>query len=333
MKLRVTYAVLLPYAAAVLSKPAEKFQKPKDSPPTYELDIEFEIERAETFTIEGHQVERQISIIDKTVLVAEHSYELTSSLSNDTIDLKNRLNAQLREQYMHSLGYQGDMVEEYVTLMITTDDKPEVIITKYQYTLGRFLRFIDTEITREEAKEILSSQIRHGQNYLAVIDWEGAVLISDDEDFGTDQNLLMMGNYQLLRYRMLDAKIDKRLQQAKKTINSNRKTWFRPDTSIQELINTQLNLLLDYDKIDESILSIGDWYSGKLYRIISQEFYIHDWRANVKNKLETLSKAEEIIREKYTISWDRLLDIIQIAGWLILLAGYFVLYYLEFPRG
>lgn len=333
MKLRVTYAVLLPYTAAVLSKHAEKFQKPKDSPPTYELDIEFEVERAEKFELDGHQIQRQISIIDKTVLAAEHTYELPSTLSTDTIDLKNHLNALLREHLLQHLGYKGDMLEEYVTLMITTDDKPDAVISKHQYTLARFLRFIDSQITREEAKEILSTHIRHGMNYLAVIDWEGAVLISNDEDFESDLDLFLMGNYQLLRYRMLDDKIDKRLKQAKQTINANRKMWFRQNHSIQELINTQLNLLLDYDKIDESILSIGDWYSGKLYRIISQEFYIQDWRTNVKNKLETLSQAEEIIREKYTVSLDRLLDIIQIAGWLILLAGYFVLYYLEFPRG
>lgn len=332
MKLRVTYAVLLPYSAATLSAPAAKYQRPKDLPPTYELDIEVEAKRTEQFELDGHDVERQLSVIDSRVLVAEHTYTLPVQLGAEAIKLKNELNLKLRERFLKSVSYQGDMVEEYVTLMITTPDKPDAIVAKYQYTLAKFLRFIDAQITREEAKEILSSQIRHGQDYLAVIDWEGAILISNDTDFESDQDLLIMGNYQLLRYRMLDAKIDLRLQQAKQTINSNRKSWFTSNSSVQDLINTQLNLLLDYDKIDESILLIGDWYSGKLYRIISQEFYIQDWRDNVKNKLETLSQAEEIIREKYTISWDRLLDFIQIAGWLLLLAGYFVLYYLEFPR-
>ncbi len=329
MQLRVNYAVLLPYTASSLSQTSGKLPKPKDSPPTYELDLEVEIGRLEKVEVGGVSVERQLSVIDKRVLVAEHTYQLQTPFSNASIEQKNTLNAALRDTFLKEAGYQGDMTEEYVTLMLITDDKPDLVVKKYHYPLARFIRSIDAKITPEEAKEILSSQVRHGVDYLAVIDWEGAILISNEDDFVGDLDLLVIGNYQLLRYRMLDAKIDRRLQQAQQTIQSNRKMWFPSDQSIQSLINTQLSLLLDYDKIDESILLIGDWYSGKLYRTISQEFYIQGWRDNVKSKLETLSQAEEIIRQKYTVSWERLLDLVQIVGWLVLLVGYFALFYLD----
>lgn len=326
--LRVTYAVLFPYTA-VLTDHSVKFERPKDLPPTYELDIEFEVQKAETVIKDELTIQRQITTIDQSVMVIEHTYQLPERLTAETIDLKNELNTELREEALRIAGYTGKLVEEYVVLQVITDQKPELYLQTNQFPIARFLRYIDNRLSEEEATEILSTHLHHGQDYLAIVDWEGAVLISAEDNFDSDLDLFVIANYQLLRYRMLDALIDQRLHEAQRVINSKKKYWFTADKLVIDLVNTELNLLLDYDKVDQSILLIGDWYSGKLYRIITDEFYIQDWRDNVKNKLQTLTQAEQIVREKYSISWDRLLDFIQIAGWGILLIGYFVLFYLD----
>lgn len=329
MTLRVTFAVLFPYTASPLPEHKEKFERPKDYPPSYELDIEFEVQRAETVVKQEVTVQRQATIIDQSVMSVEHTYELPDKLTRATIDLKNQLNTELRDEALQLAGYTGELTEEYVVLQIITDKNPDTIVKENQFAIARFLRYIDTRLSDEEVKEILATHIHHGEDYLAVVDWEGAVLISAEENFASDLDLFIIGNYQLLRYRMLDELIDRRLQDAQRLINSKKRYWLSADGLMHDLINAELSLLLDYDKIDQSILLIGDWYSGKLYRAITDEFYLQDWRANVKSKLETLTQAEVIVREKYSISWERLLDFVQLFGWLILLIGYFVLFYLD----
>ena len=36
---------------------------------------------------------------------------------------------------------------------------------------------------------------------------------------------------------------------------------------------------LDFEKINQGLLLIGDWYTAKLYRIIYEEFYLDEWAA------------------------------------------------------
>lgn len=331
MHLEITYAVLLPFAATHLPS-GQKLAPPKDLPPSYELDIEMHVHAVQSFALDGIPIENQLTIIDQTVMVMEYRYQLPPELNEQTIRTKNQLNQQLRQRLYREVEYQGDVSEEYVVLQIVTDQDLTALVNTHQFTLARFLRSIDTRITTAEAEEILSTSVRHGLNYLAVVDWEGAILLSDQAHFDSDVDLLMVGNYQLLRYRLLDRLIDQRLHEARRIITAGKRSFLPADRLWQDMINAELSLLMDYDKIDQSILLIGDWYSGKLYRTITEEFYIQDWRTVVKGKLETLARAEEIIRERVTVSWDRMLDLLQIFGWTVLLIGYFVLFFLELGR-
>ena len=49
----------------------------------------------------------------------------------------------------------------------------------------------------------------------------------------------------------------------------------------------------------------------------------------MRGKLDQLESITSAVRENFAFSWQRFLDIVQIAGWLILLVGYFVLFFLD----
>ena len=53
---------------------------------------------------------------------------------------------------------------------------------------------------------------------------------------------------------------------------------------------------------------------------------VSDWRASVGSKLESLAAIDQTVRESLVFSWRRVLDMVQLAGWAILLVGYFVLF-------
>ncbi|MBI1876817.1 MAG: hypothetical protein HYR94_01020 [Chloroflexi bacterium] len=46
-------------------------------------------------------------------------------------------------------------------------------------------------------------------------------------------------------------------------------------------------------------------------------------------KLNNQAAIDEIVRQNLAFSWRRLLDLVQLVGWLILLIGYFVLFFVN----
>jgi hypothetical protein len=172
----------------------------------------------------------------------------------------------------------------------------------------------------------LQSRTRYSAEDLTIIDWEGGLIISPNADFRTEIDLLKIGNYHLLKYRLVDEQIDSLLQELRVLVGKSF-SWFSNKREIlQKVVDNRLGLMLDFENTDQSILLIGDWYSAQLYRVIFDEFYIDEWKNIVSGKLENLSSITESVQENLTISWSRLLDLIQLAGWFLVLLGYVFLF-------
>jgi hypothetical protein len=101
-----------------------------------------------------------------------------------------------------------------------------------------------------------------------------------------------------------------------------------PNKTLQTIVEQRLSLLLDFEKIDQSLLLIGDWYSAQLYQLIVDRYGLNDWKALVSMKLDSLTVIDESIRQYLTFSWRRLIDSIVFVGWFILLIGYFILFFI-----
>ncbi len=98
---------------------------------------------------------------------------------------------------------------------------------------------------------------------------------------------------------------------------------------IQRIVQHRLDLMLDFEHTEQNLLLIGDWYTSQLYHAICDEFYLEGWKEAVKGKLDSLERIIETIQENFTLSWQALLEIVQIAGWLLLLIGYFYIYFVD----
>jgi hypothetical protein len=113
------------------------------------------------------------------------------------------------------------------------------------------------------------------------------------------------------------------------------KQSFRSPThgTLREIVNHRLELMLDFEHNEQNLLFIGDWYTAKLYHLISDEFYLNDWQDAIRTKLDNLESIVTTIRENFMLSWSGLLENVQLAGWLLLLVGYFILFFQELAAG
>ena len=327
----ICYLLLMPLQAARPTGVPEPATVKKDVPYFFDLDIEFLPAGERRLEIEGIGINSRFQILDGQIWLAECRFRLPDILTEAAVVHKQAVQAELRRRLQQELGYSGSFSEEYtIVLLQEVELSPDEFVVKHAPALARLLRSTDKPLSAAETEEILEARARYAQDDLTIVDWEGAVVIAKDGDFQSDIELLKIGNYQLLRYRLVDREIERNLESLWLQVSGNRRRRrVSKRKLLRQIIEQRLTLLLDFEKIDQSLLLIGDWYPAEVYRQIVDQFYLDDWKAVVSAKLDHLTAIDEVVRQNLAFSWDRLLSFIEITGWLLLLVGYFLLFFVD----
>lgn len=330
---RFIYLILYPHRPLTNKSAGLRGTQPSlnkyQAPYFLDLDIELLDLDQRTFELDGLTIDQRQQVIDDEIVVIESAYTLSDVLNPATNLLKQTVQTKLLDMVRSDSGYDGAFLEEYTIVCVSNvSAKPDDFVETNRLALAALLRNVPRAVSAVEADQILTSRTRYTDLDLTIVDWDGALLIDANEDFRSDIELLKIGNYELLGYRLLDRAIERNLEKVRLALASKRHVQFFSNV-VREALEQRLGLLLDFEKAEQSLLLIGDWYSSQLYRLIVDEFYIDEWKAAVKGKLDQLESITDIIHENFTLSWQRTLDLVQLAGWLLLLVGYFVLFYLD----
>lgn len=325
----VTYLLVSPSGGTKLPHAPERIQRLKDAPYFEAVDIDIRTIAQQTLIVESVDVTLRRQVYDERIAIDECGYTLRDVLSADALSLRSRVHNALAQQ----LAAASDLIEEYTVLSIRDiEGAPDEFLDRHGQSLARFIRSQREVFDPRQIDEILASRVRYSERDLTLVDWEGAVVIALDGDFQSDIELLKIGNYQLLRYRLIEQAIERNLQAVGRNLSEGARPSLLPNRAkrvLREALAQRLALMLDFEKIDQSLLLIGDWYTAKLYHAIYDEFYLDEWKAAIRAKLESLESITQIVQENFTFSWSRFLELLQIAGWLVLLIGYFVLFFLD----
>lgn len=327
----ICYLLLAPRQDSQLAGQREPAAVKKDVPYFFDLDIEFLNAGERHLEIDEIQIKHRRQILDRQIWLAECRFQLPHILAETTLARKQTIQAALKQQLQQEIGYTGAFIEEYlIVLLQEVPLKPDEFVLEQAPKLARLLRSTDKPLTEAETREILEARARYAEDDLTIVDWEGAIVIATDGDFQSDIELMKIGNYQLLRYRLVDREIERHLEEVRGRLAGRRRAGRRSRRKmLRQIIEQRLTLLLDFEKIDQSLLLIGDWYSADVYRLIVDQFYLDEWKGLVSAKLDQLTAIDEVVRQHLAFSWDRLLAFIEIAGWLLLLIGYFLLFFVD----
>jgi hypothetical protein len=248
-------------------------------------------------------------------------------LSTAAIQQREIVERNLTERFVPVEYRTNGMFEEY-TILLLTQAKPttDKYVDRNASSLARFIRSQREVFDEPEITEILSSRVRYSKHDLTLVDWEGAVIIAPNGDFQSDIELLKVGNYQLLRFRMLDNSLEKMLD----TINESfllKSRRVRPTRgAIRRIVEHRMEVMVDFERTEQTLLLIGDWYTAKLYTAIRSEFYLEEWKNTIRGKLDNLESIVQTIKDNFTLSWESLWGRLEMAGWAILLIGYIYLF-------
>lgn len=305
----------------------------KDAPYFQAVDIEVRSLAPQVLELQGLSVQVQRQVFDGQIQVNECRFTLPGDLSGAHLPRRLQLQSELRRLLLPPEHQEDGLFEEYIILLVgPIEGTPDEYTDCHAPNLARFIRSQREIFAPNEIEEILVSRVRYSEDELTVVDWEGALLISPAEDFQSDIELLKIGNYQLLRYRKLDQRVEsllRRLHQSYMSKKQRSRLSSPARSTLAQTVQHRLELMLEFERTEQQLLLIGDWYTAKLYKTIHDEFYLDEWKQAVQSKLENLETIVGIIQDNFTLSWQRLLDMVEIAGWFILLVGYFILFFFE----
>ncbi len=327
--MEITYLIAFPDAGDGKAPPPEKFKGLKDAPYFEPIDIDLVTLGEETIIIEGHAVNIMRQRYDSRVQMVECRFDLKDPFAVSVLQERAKIEKALQSKFIPLTYRENGLFEEYTILLVdNAKPTPDKWIEKNALKLAKFIRSQREVFDKGEMEEILISRTRYSAQELTLVDWEGAVIIAPNADFQSDIALLKIGNYQLLRYRMLDQSIEDMLDKLNETFFQKRRP--RPTRGmLRQIAEHRLEVMLDFERAEQNLLLIGDWYTAKLYEAIQSEFYLKDWKESLKAKLDNLENIVETIKDNFSVSWENLMDRLQMLGWVILLIGYIYLYFLD----
>ena len=100
--------------------------------------------------------------------------------------------------------------------------------------------------------------------------------------------------------------------------------------SFKEVIRIRTQSIAQFEALDRDIKLIGDWYSARVYDLLSKKFKFDAWHTTIKEKLDSLEDIYSIASENLGMSKTKILEMIEITGFIILEIGWIPLLYFEF---
>jgi len=328
--MEICYLIAFPDSEEETRQPAEQFEGLKDAPYFQPIDIDLVTLGEETIVIEGYAISVTRQRYDGYVQMVECHFDLRDPFAESVLQERTKIQNALQSRYIPEPNRRNGLFEEYSILLVNNaKPTPDKWIEKNALALANFIRSQREVLDQKEIGEILASRSRYSTEDLTLVDWEGAVIIAPNNDFQSDIVLLKIGNYQLLRYRMLDKLIEDMLDKINESFFQNKRRPRATRGLIRQIAEHRLEVMLDFERAEQHLLLIGDWYTAKLYESIHNELYLKDWKESVRSKLDNLENIVETIQENFALSFENLMDRLQMLGWVLLLVGYLYLYMLD----
>jgi len=276
--------------------------------------------------VDGVEVEFIVKAYLPDVVVIEASLEMDDILSNNTLEFKRKLINECRKM-LGAFGCDPKFDEEYSVYCISayTGD-PEVYLSLYGDTIAAFLKNERIALDEEEVLTTLSTYLKYGKDDITIVDWDGAFIFDSSGDFDSNIELFEIANLQLLKSRILDYDLDERLEKTLRLVTAPKKLPVIRSAEVRrvvrEIIEIRTQSILESEAVERNIKLIGDWYSAKLYTLISKKFHLDSWKAEIKEKLDTLEDVYTMATENFSVSYRATIEFIILGGWFVLLLLY-----------
>jgi hypothetical protein len=188
----------------------------------------------------------------------------------------------------------ADSIEDYVIFQIESAGPSfhrDDLLSTHASTIAQMLRAESEPLADQEVCEATAHSLSFGQDDLAIIDWNAAVLVGQEMDDVRD--VLEFANVELLEMRFVDQELDKALDEAYDTLSKRPKSllsWsglsFRAD--VHRIGQLQVDSAILFERVTNTLKLLGDQYLARIHRLASARFHLESWDTSITRKLQTL---------------------------------------------
>lgn len=191
--------------------------------------------------------------------------------------------------------------------------------------LAGLVRLEAGPLSASEIEEALRERLSYTPGDLFVPDWSAAVLF--DVDCGETLETIEFANLQLLEFRHIDERLDRRLAEAYRLIHPLTRSWLPFWSTQARALRSLGDLRLEanelFERADNALKLVGDQYLARVYRMLARRFHLPDWQQSIARSLDTAEGAHRILSDQSSTSRTELLELIIIALILIEVVGAF----------
>lgn len=244
----------------------------------------------------------------------QHLVELGAKLDNNPqIDeLAKRRRDEIVKEIKPALvgGFSSSIEEDYVTYIIEealigSDERSLKCPLEMLYgaNIAELLLFEPKKkLSESTRKSIESSFMQYAETDLLVFDWNSSLIVdfAEDKEYRDYADLLEFSLTQLLELRVYDQLLDEKLDEL---YNSMEKGEYKRVTNFYSALSEEASELYIefndfFDKIDNSLKTIGDVHLAKVLKGADKKFGFNELKNTMYRKMETLANICKLLQDK-----------------------------------
>lgn len=261
-------------------------------------------------TINGKKVHITTKFYAPDIIVVEAHAIVDDLFAKDVVDFKKEMLI-VCSNLARKRDHFADICEEY-TMFCISGYKHISQFDRYKSHIVGLMRSEVEEMDKDVVDSALKeSSLKYSSNDLVIVGWDGAVLFSDNPaEFAEIIEVLIAGNIQLLKIRLLNKELEDGIDSINKNILAKRIGWFNLRKTLMHIVQLRTSSLQDLEHTRANINLLGDWYTATLYALASKKFHLDEKMAEVNKRLDVLEDVYEMFTERLNSSYMLILELL-----------------------
>ncbi len=150
--------------------------------------------------------------------------------------------------------------------------------------------------------EVLSKKISYNETDAFLAGWESAVLADKTSTYEHELLIAEIANVQLLETRDYHQTAAKKLRETDDVMNELSASKILWNGSKVKRANVMLGEFYDdardmISRVDDTVVSFGEWYLSKLYSLFESVFRLDNWNGLIETDLEAIEKRRNFLSD------------------------------------
>ena len=209
------------------------------------------------------------------------------------------------------------MTEDYLVCAVNTLERPvsaDVLIAEHGDDIAAMLRGERQPLSEQEKATILGHRLSYLVDDLVVPSWNAAFVYDTAAGTQATLEILEFANSQLLEFRYYDGLLDAQLASIYARLKRPRwhESWVgsRYARAARQVHSLFIDVNELADRTENALKFVGDIYAARLFALVGDRLGLDRWKANTREKLNTLDGIYRFAVEQSSMSRGQLLELI-----------------------